>query len=78
MDVFGGNGPTAFVRNAISVSPLISTGLPSKRVGGSWVDGESGLNMMARATSLGRVGSSAAAMIAPLEKPMAVGALAKL
>jgi hypothetical protein len=45
--------------------------------GGSWVNGESGLNMMIRARSLGRVRSRVAAMIAPLEQPMAIGALVK-
>ena len=63
----------------VSFSPsMISTGLPSKRVGGSWVNGDSDRNRMAPVSRLGRVRSSAAAMIAPLEKPMAVGALAKL
>jgi hypothetical protein len=39
-------------------------------------NGASGLKRMARATSLGRVRSITAAMITPLNKPMAIGALA--
>jgi hypothetical protein len=42
----------------------------------SW-NGESGRSRIAPVSGAGRVSSSVAAMIAPLEKPMAEGTLAK-
>jgi hypothetical protein len=56
----------------LSFSPsMIRTGVRSRRVGRSSPNGESGRNRMALASSPGRVRSRAAAVIAPLEKPIA-------
>ncbi len=61
----------------LSFSPsMIRTGVPSNRTDRSVGKGDSGRNRTAPANSVGSVSNMAAVMIAPLEKPTAMGCCA--
>lgn len=70
--------PETTGRSTAVLLPMIKIGVPCSLVGRSSRNGDSGRNRMAPTSSPGRVRSRAAAIMAPLEKPMAMGALESL
>jgi hypothetical protein len=75
---FGETGIVAGRPAAARRTSMIRTGVPAKLGGWSSRKGESARNRIAPARSSGRVRRRAAAMMAPIEKPMAMGALVRL